>query len=167
MATAGAFMTITVIPLWLMAVVPPVFQPYIAQFREEPVTIIILANREDFDTGACTLKIARQVLGLPAIVREPVTLSAADQDRILGKYMVDNQWPLAVVKEDDGLFLKTEKLAKLLPLSENTFYLEADLETELTFAEEKDGKFQQLTGGNPLFSYTAFRATAEQDIASE
>ena len=36
--------------------------------------------------GTCTLQIARQVLGLPALVREPVTISAAALERVTGTY---------------------------------------------------------------------------------
>ena len=138
------------------------FSTFIAQFLAEPVTIIVLANREDLDTGGLTLKIARHLLGLPAIVRKPITLTPAAKARVEGKYLVDHQWPLEIVHEDDDLYLKTEKAEKLLPLSENTFYLEADPETELHFAEDKDGKFQQLTRIHPLFPFTAHREHDEQ-----
>ncbi len=133
------------------------FATFIAQFLDEPVTIIILANREDFDPGPCTLKIARQVLGLPAIARESVVLFRAAQDRVVGKYMVNKVWPLEVMQQDDGLILKSEKAEKLLPLSETTFCMVDDLETELNFSEEKEGKFHQFTSVNPLFSFTARR----------
>lgn len=88
----------------------PGFSTFIAQFQDKPITIIVLANCEGFDPGSCALKIARHVLGLPAIVREPVALSATAEERILGKYMIDAQWPIEVVKEDNDLFLKTEML---------------------------------------------------------
>jgi len=58
------------------------------------LTIIILANSDGFDPGPCTLKIARHVLGLPVLVRKSVVLSTAAQDRVVGKYLVNKQWPL-------------------------------------------------------------------------
>lgn len=137
------------------------FATFIAQFQQEPVTIIVLANREDFDTGLCSLRIARQVLGLPVIEHTPITLSPAAQARLLGKYLVDQQWPLEVVCQDHDLFMKMEKLEKLLPISETTLCLAANLEDEWHFGEERAGKFQQVTRVNPLASFTAQRVDEE------
>ena len=135
------------------------FSTFIAQFHREPVSIIILTNRAGFDAGNCALRIARLVLGLPLLVRQPVVISAAAMERVTGTYAFNKRWPWVVTQQDDQLILKTDKEEKLLPLSETAFYLADNAEGELHFSAEKDGKFQQLAIKSPLASLIAPRIT--------
>ena len=137
------------------------FSTFIAQFQDDPISIIILTNRAGFDVGTCTLQIARQVLGLPTLVREPVAISDAALERAVGVYASNPRWPWVVTQQEGHLILKTDKAEKLLPLSETSFYPVDNVETELHFSEEKDGKFQQLAIKSPLAALIASRISEE------
>lgn len=135
------------------------FSTFMTQFQQAPVSIIILTNRAGFDAGNCSLRIARLVLGLPLLVRQPVAISAAAMERVTGTYAFNKRWPWVVTQQDDQLILKTDKEEKLLPLSETAFYLADNAEGELHFSAEKAGKFQQLAIKSPLASLIAPRIT--------
>ena len=135
------------------------FSTFIAQLVDEPVAVIILANREDCDTSALTLNIFRQLLGIPAVVRQPVALTPSVVAPLLGKYLINKRWPLEIVQEGDGLIVKTDKAEKLLALDETTFYLETDPEAASQFSDLIDGKFQKYTQTHPLYSFSASRTT--------
>jgi CubicO group peptidase (beta-lactamase class C family) len=135
------------------------FSTFIAQFQQAPLSIIMLTNRAGFDVGNCGLRMARLVLGLPPLVREPVVISAAAMERVTGTYAFNKRWPWVVTQQDDQLILKTDKEEKLLPLSETAFYLADNPEGELHFSKEKAGKFQQLAIKSPLASLLAPRIT--------
>ena len=137
------------------------FSTFIAQFQHEPLSIIILTNQEGFDAGGNALKIARLVLGLPVLVREPTTISSAAMERVTGTYALNKRWPWIISQQADGLRLKTDKETRLLPLTETTFYPEDDVENELHFAEENAGKFQQMIIKSPLASFTLPRIQEE------
>ena len=133
------------------------FSTFMAQFRAEPISIIVLANREGFDADLFTMKVARLALGLPAIIRKPVEISAESQVRVVGKYMVDEQRPLEIFQENGELFLKKKQQHKLFPLSETAFYTDTDPEAEIRFSNEQDGKYQHLSRVSSMHTFTAVR----------
>ncbi|CAN5446727.1 N/A [soil metagenome] len=133
------------------------FSTFIAQFQDKPISIIVLTNHSGFDAGNCLITIARQALGLPVLAREPVAISAAILERATGAYAFNKRWPWVVTQQDGHLILKTDKEEKLLALSETSFYSEENVENQIDFSEEKDGKFQQLTFKSPLTSLIAPR----------
>ncbi|MCX6048766.1 MAG: serine hydrolase [Chloroflexi bacterium] len=133
------------------------FSTFIAQFQDQPLSLIVLTNNSGFDVGNCSIKIARQALGLPVLERTPVAISAAALERATGTYAFNPRWPWVVTQQDNGLILKTDKEEKLLPLSEFSFYSADNVENEIHFSEEKDGKFQQLALKSPLASFNARR----------
>jgi CubicO group peptidase (beta-lactamase class C family) len=133
------------------------FSTYIARFPDDRATVIVLSNLGGTDVEQLTRKISRLLLGLPAIVRQPVALDAQVAGKATGRY-ADTFFSADIIQIEDALELRGEGLhLHLAPLDAARFYAMEDIETELYFSEDAEGVYQKLTIRFPFDSHTFSR----------
>ncbi len=117
---------------------------YNALTSEEP-----LSNQEEFEAEKLTRHIARIMLGLPPITREPVGVSKCAIEKLTGTYVWDG-FPMDVLEGDDGLIIRDSEEIKLKATSDSTFFIEDDEEVEVCFKDEQACKFNRMILYNRL-----------------
>jgi len=122
--------------------------------------IAVLANNPEIAVEKITRKIARHIFDIPSLTRVPVTLSTTMFDKVVGTYMAEDGYPIEIVRDEDGLTLRSPIEYHLLPINETAYYACQDDEFEVHFAEEQDGIYNALSLHKPL--YRAIKATRKQ-----
>ncbi len=136
------------------------FSTYIARFPDDRATVIILSNLSGTDVEQIVRKISRLLLGLPALVRQPVALDGQVAGKAIGRY-ADTFFTVEVLQIEGALELRGDALHfHLAPLDAARFYVLEDVETELHFSEEAAGAYQKLTIKFP-FDTHAFSRVAD------
>lgn len=137
------------------------FHTFIARFIDDKAMIAILANDPGIDVEKITRRIARHIFDMPALTRTPITLNTAMLDKAVGTYIVEGNFPVVVVRDEDQLALRSPMEASLLPSSQTAYYASQDNEVEVHFADEQDGVFNTLTLHMPF--HQPFKATRKQE----
>ncbi len=102
------------------------FVTNLVHFPDEDLTIVVLSNLVTTRVDQITYGLARRVLDLPDLMREPVALSGAELEACAGVYrFAIGPMPLKV--EDGGLRCDwPQPASRFLPESAASFFLESD-----------------------------------------
>lgn len=127
------------------------FSTFIARFVQDATTVIVLSNYSAMNSGRLTAAIAAQVFGLPAVERKAITLPAEQLSKYVGKYLLEEAFPVEVsLSEANGLTITLGSPIHLLPMNEREFYDAADPESTVTFSDEREGIFSHLEFHGPF-----------------
>lgn len=139
----------------------PGFSSFFGCYTEEDVTIIVLSNRDGFDASELARQISHLVLDLPSPLRTRVSYSPELKSKVIGTY--SSVFGTVKVKEEgQALYLETWPKNALVPMSETSFYLADDEDTEVHFERPNEqGNFTRLRVIQPFFWFTAERREGE------
>lgn len=132
------------------------FRTFIARFRQDNLTVIVLSNSGACDVEKITTAIARHMLNLPEIKHKPYGLGEEGLKKCAGKYRV-GAFPLEVTLKDGRLVLLLGKEIPLIPTSRTQFYDVNNPEFTVMFSDEQDGLYTRLEMVGPFFKETAVR----------
>jgi len=136
----------------------PGFSAFFGRFPDEAVTIIILSNRAGFDAARLAARMSQLVFDLPPLTRAPVSLDSALLSNMVGAYK--SVFGTVEIKEDEQhlLYVTDEATHLLIPMSETSFYLADDEETEIHFENPNEqGSYNRLRVIEPFHWLTAER----------
>lgn len=120
------------------------FKTIVARFLDSDLTIIVLANRSDFNVTSVTSMIARHVLEIPTIHRRPYGLTLEGLRKCVGRYGTDG-FSLDIEFEQNGqILVNIGDRFRLLPLNRTSFYSPDNPDVLLTFSQEQNGLFTRL-----------------------
>lgn len=142
------------------------FSTYFAQFLDEPLTIICLANREHFPVNALVADVASYLLGVDQTRYQQNLLGDEERLRVIGNYqLMGFGVPIDIWADDAGLYVNMPEGTMPLHTTDpyHYWYLEDGKEQEIRFADVPNA-VGQFTHGT-LHHY--FSATPLRRIASE
>lgn len=140
----------------------PGFSVFFGRFLDEDVTIIILSNRGPYDGAGLASKIAQLTLDLPPLSHTPATLDPALLSKMVGSY--SSVHGTVVIQEEERRlrFRREETSHPLMPMSQTSFYLADDEETEVYFENPNEqGTYGRIRMIEPFFWWTAERMANE------
>jgi len=123
------------------------FSSQMIHFDAEALTVIVLANSEQFPSEQVCLHIARLALGMPEPQRREYAITQSELHRCAGRFE-SIQFPIEV--EGSKLVFKTPVPTVLVPTGDHTFYVERNPDQEFQFEDLRQGKFQALKIRSPL-----------------
>lgn len=120
------------------------FKTIIARFLDADLSIILLANRSDFNVTSITSLIARHYLNTPTIQRRPYGLTAEGLRKCIGHYASDG-FALDIQLEANGqIAVNIGDQFRLLPMNRTNFYSPDNPDVLLSFSQEQNGGFTRL-----------------------
>jgi CubicO group peptidase (beta-lactamase class C family) len=136
----------------------PGFSVFFGRFPAEDVTIILLSNRGGYDCARLASKITQLVFDLPPLARTPAALDAALVGKMVGVYSSVHGTVEIQQEEQWLLFLRDKVSHPLTPMSQTSFYLADDEETEIHFEQPvEQGVYGRIRMTEPFFWWTAER----------
>jgi hypothetical protein len=139
----------------------PGFSTFFGRFPVDGITIILLSNRDGFDTYRLARKIGQQLLELPPLVRRPSVLTPEILQQMVGTYN-SVHGTVEVSMEKQSLTFHWEQTHDLVPLSEKSFYWAEDEDVEVHFENQNtQGIYERLRVIQPFFWFTAERGKPE------
>ncbi|MBZ0285466.1 MAG: beta-lactamase family protein [Anaerolineae bacterium] len=120
------------------------FKTIVARFLDADLTVIILANRSDFNVTSMTSLIARHFLNTPTVQRRPYGLTVEGLRKCVGRYGADG-FALDIEFAQNGqIAVNIGDQFRLLPLNRTSFYSPDNPDVLLTFSQEQNGVFTRL-----------------------
>lgn len=139
----------------------PGFSSYLGRFVEDGMTIIILSNRGLFDGSELAAEIANHVLRLPAPLREPQPVSADELAAAAGTYANPIGERLEVTRAGEGLRVRGDLTADLIPLGAQTYADAARPDVTLRFEAHGPAGYQRALAVVPFYWFEVERVPAE------
>ncbi len=124
------------------------FATMMADFPEDDLTVVVLANLDSFPVERAVLALARRALGLPdQLARPGISVAADDLERCAGLYQLDaSPWPVEIAAAD-GLLTAPFPIpqSRYEPFAPTEFQCVADPEVTLRFDQPGEVGFELMT----------------------
>jgi CubicO group peptidase (beta-lactamase class C family) len=119
-------------------------------FRDEDLTTIVLSNLYLFPMDKVTRGLLRATLDMDDVQRVAAPLNPDQSIAMTGRFQGDG-YVREIFAADGGLAFAEGGAAGLLPFSPTGFWQADDPEVEYRFSDLRDGRYQRLTHGSPLW----------------
>ena len=122
------------------------FSTDLANYPDDSLVIVVLANSEDANATRLSVRIARAALGIPEPVVRDLPLSAADRARFEGSYRLTDALTLRVFSQGDSLMSQAtgQSSFRLLYQGEREFRPSFDNNVRVVFEVDASGRATTL-----------------------
>lgn len=138
----------------------PGYTAFHGRFPDDDLSIIVLSNRNGYDSAGLAEPIAALLLDLPTPRHTPVTLAPSALERMTGRYASAIGDTLDITLRDGVLHVSGEMDCDLTPLSETRCVSVADPDREVHFEGLGQEGFERVTVVVPFYWFSVTRTHA-------
>lgn len=133
------------------------FSTIMVKFPEDEMTIIVLANRENFPAESVAASIARHVLAISAPEPDSFRVAPAQLEKYAGRYFIGAyKAEIEIWVEDGQLLSNRPHPERMAAVSETQFY-NGEFDRLMIFSDERDGQFSKVVIRSGFMSVTGQR----------